>query len=340
MALTGRVSDAELVIMRGNRWFSGLVVAALLAGCQSAPPAGVMRTPESRFAGLVDFPYTPRYHALPWRDGRIRMHYIDEGPRDAPVILCLHGQGQWSWAYHRMIPLFLAAGYRVVAPDFIGFGRSDKLPADTDYEFADHVAWLATFIAEMDLGNDVTAFMFDWGGYFGLRIAAEQPALFDRLVLANTLLPRGNSGGSAFFRKWRAGILARPVFPMAQMVEEGTKTRLDADALAAYDAPFPDERYKTGPRRFPLIVPIDDADTAAPDNKAAWQALAGFDKPVLTIYSRMFAGSASLGPAPIIGHIPGAIGQPHALIDDASFYIVDDAPEELARRTLAFIEAR
>jgi len=203
--------------------WAGALAAVVLTGCAGVTDAApeVLRTPEARFAAIDDFPYPPRY-ATVYRDGTpLRMHYIDAGPRNAPVILCLHGQGQWSYAYRDMLPIFVAAGYRVIAPDFIGFGRSDKLARDADYEFADHVAWLTNFIEDMSLGDDVTAFLFDWGGYFGLRIAGEHPELFGRLVLANTTLPRGDSGGSQFFKRWREGILARPAFPMGDMVAEG-----------------------------------------------------------------------------------------------------------------------
>ena len=318
-------------------------LAAFVSGCSpepvASPPEGVLRTPDARFAELSGFDYAPNYMELPYHGGKIRMHYVDTGSKDAPVILLLHGQGQWSYAYRNMIPIFIAAGYRIVAPDFIGFGRSDKLPNDTDYEFADHVVWLKAFIRGMNFDTDITAFLFDWGGYFGLRIAAEDPDTFDRLVLVNTLLPRGYHGGSEFFKKWRAGILARPEFPMAQMVNEGVVTKLTPEIMAAYDAPFPDESYKAGPRRFPLILPIEDTDTAAPANKAAWEKLANYDKPTLTLYSKMFGESDSLGPKPLIAQIPGTAGQPHALIDKASFYIVDDASQTLAVRTIAFIEA-
>ena len=321
-----------------------LIAATLIAGCgnqpneppSSGPAPGVLRTPDARFENMAGFDYAPLYIDIPYQGSALRMHYVDEGPKDAPVILALHGQGQWSYAYRDMIPIFLAAGYRVVAPDFIGFGRSDKLPNDTDYEFADHVAWLTTFIDQMDFDTEVTAFLFDWGGYFGLKIAADHPEYFDRLVLANTALPKGYNGGSEFFKKWRAGILARPEFPMAQMVNEGVKIPLSDEAMRAYDAPYPDESYKAGPRRFPLILPIEDTDAAAPANKAAWGKLASYDKPTLTLYSKMFAKSDSLGPNPLIEHIPGADGQPHAVID-ASFYIVDDASVELAEKTVEFI---
>ena len=304
-----------------------------------AKPASVLRTPDSHFENLTDFAFKPRYMKLPYQDGAIRMHYLDEGPKDAPVILCLHGQGQWSYAYRHMIPTLVAAGFRVVAPDFIGFGRSDKLPNERDYEFADHVQWLTMFIKEMQFEQEVTAFLFDWGGYFGLRIAAQNPELFDRMVLANTLLPKGKNKGSDFFKKWRQSILARAEFPMGDMVNEGVMTRLAPTVIAAYDAPFPNERYKAGPRRLPSILPVEDSDTAAAANKAAWQQLAAYNKPTMTIFSKMLAQSDDLGPQHLIDHIPGAKGQPHVLISKAGFYIVDDASATLAKWTIDFIRA-
>ena len=331
-------------MMSDGRWLLGAALAALtgLLGCAAPgaePMDGVLRTPDQRFAAIADFPYTPNYLTVPHENGRLRMHYIDEGPRDAPVILAFHSQGQWAYAYRDMIPIFVDAGYRVVVPDFIGFGRSDKLARGEDYEFDDHVTWLTSFIEQMQFDTDVTAFMFDWGGYLGLRVVADHPDFFDRLVLANTGLPRGTSSGTQFFKRWRAGMLARPEVPQGQMVNEGVMNKLTEAEIAAYDAPYLDESYKAAPRRFPMIIPIEDGDKAAPANKAAWDKLAEFDKPVLTIFSRMFATSDSLGPIPLIEQIPGTAGQDHALIDRASFYIVDDASQELAERTLAFIAA-
>ena len=305
-----------------------------------APAPGVLRTPDEQFRNLAGFDYAPHYVYLSDRRDPLRMHYVDEGPRDAAVILALHGQGQWSYAYRTMIPIFVAAGYRVIAPDYIGFGRSDKLPNEIDYEFVDHVRWITAFIKQMDFHTDVTAFLFDWGGFFGLRIAAENPDLFDRLVLANTSVPRGTSGGTEFFKKWRAGMLSRPQFPQGEMVNEGAMIKLSPETITSYDAAYPDESYKSAMRRFPMILPIEDTDTAAPDNKAAWEKLASYDKPVLTLFSRIFAKSDSLGPNALIAHIPGAKGQPHALFDNAGFYILDDASVGLAEHTVAFIQAQ
>jgi haloalkane dehalogenase len=264
----------------------------------------------------------------------LRMHYVDEGPRDGRIVLCLHGQGCWSYMYREMIPLLTAAGLRVIAPDYVGFGRSDKLPREQDYSFQRHVDWLKGFAIALGL-RQVTGFLFDWGGFFGLRMAAEEPELFARLVLLNTQLPKGDAPGRDWFLKWRAEMLALPQFPQGRMVNDGVVRKLAPEVIAAYDAPYPDESYKAGPRRFPMILPVLPEDAAVPANRAAWDKLAGWEKPTLTLFSTAFAGSA-MGPERLLAQLPGCRGQAHALIPDTNFYIVEDAPEELAQRTIEF----
>ncbi len=216
----------------------------------------ILRTPDDRFANLPDYPFVPHYVELPDAEfGQIRMHYLDEGPRDADVVLCLHGQGCWSYMFRKMIPILLAAGLRVIAPDFIGFGRSDKLPNTQDYTFQKHVDWLTIFLQGLRL-REINAYLFDWGGFFGLRIAAEQPDIFQRIALSNTNLPHGDSPGRNWFIKWRAEQFALPKFPQGEMVNDGVRHKLDQATIDAFDAPYPDETYKTGPRRFPMILPI------------------------------------------------------------------------------------
>lgn len=294
----------------------------------------ILRTPDDRFENLYEWPFEPHYLNVPYDARMVRMHYVDGGPKDAAVILCLHGQGTWAYMYRRMIPLFVAAGFRVVAPDYIGFGRSDKLPREEDYSFQAHVDSIVYFLNKMALKN-VTAFMFDWGGFFGLRIAGERPELFDRLVLSNTHLPHGPRGGTDWFIKWREGVLSAPKFPMGDLVNSGTVNKLSTEIIAGYDAPFPDEKYKTGPRRCPMILPISEDDPASPANKKAWQALSAFDKPVLTLFAEMTA-KTSMSPTPLQQHIPGAKGQKHAILPDSSFYIVEDKAAELAQLTIDF----
>ena len=297
-----------------------------------------LRTPDEKFLNLPDYDFAPHYVTVPdERFGALRMHYLDEGARDGHVILLLHGQGCWSYLYRRMIPLLSAAGYRVIAPDYIGFGRSDKLPSTEDYSFQRHIDWLTAFLDHLAL-RDVTAYLFDWGGFFGLRIAAERPEFFGRLVLSNTNLPTGKESGNAWFIKWREEQFAMPRFPQGEMVNAGVVRKLRPKIIAAYDAPYPDESYKTGPRRFPMILPILADDPAAIANARAWEVLSGWQKPVLTLYSASFAGSA-MGPERLQAHLPGARGQDHALLSDANFYIVEDQWRELTRRLLGFASA-
>lgn len=297
-----------------------------------------IRTPEDRFRNLPEYNFAPHYLEIPdQRFGRLRMHYVDEGVPDAPVILLLHGQGSWAYLYRRMIPLLVAGGFRVIAPDYIGFGRSDKLPATDDYTFQKHIDWLRSFLDAMGF-REVTAFLFDWGGYFALRIAAERPEFFGHLVLSNTMLPTGQGTGRDWFIKWREQQFAMPRFPQGEMVNDGVVKKLAPDIIAAFDAPYPDESYKTGPRRFPMILPIMPDDPAAIANSKAWEVLAGWQKPVLTLFTAAFAGSV-IGPERLIAHLPGARGQPHALLKEANFYITEDQPEELARRIAGFAGA-
>ncbi len=296
----------------------------------------VLRTPDERFENLLEYAFDPHYMELPDHDfGSLRLHYVDEGPQDGAIILLLHGQGCWSYIFRHMIPVLAAAGYRVIAPDFIGFGRSDKLPATDDYTFEKHVGWLKSFFMAMDF-EDITAYFFDWGGYFGLRIAAECPHFFAKIALSNTQLPTGNASGREWFINWRTEQLALPKFPQGEMVNSGTKKRLSPETIAAFDAPYVDETYKAGPRRCPMILPISPDMDSVPENLAAWKLLADWKKPVLTLFTADFNGTA-MGPEKLLHHIPGAQGQAHELFKDVGFYIVEDKPLELAQHLLKFV---
>lgn len=300
----------------------------------------IIRTPDERFENLPGFAFEPHYLEIPDAQyGSLRMHYLDERPggkesTETGTILLLHSQGCWTYIYRKMIPILSSAGYRVIAPDYIGFGRSDKLPDAEDYTFNKHVDWLKFFMRSLGLAG-VTAYMFDWGGFFGLRIAGEQPEFFDRIVLSNTNLPTGRTPGTEWFLNWRTEQFAMPKFPQGEMVNAGVYRKLSPEIIEAFDAPYIDESYKTGPRRFPMILPVTDDSPAIPANTAAWDRLAEWEKPVLTIYSAQFKGTA-MGPERVLSHIPGTRDQDHALLDEASFYIVEDQPEELARRILRF----
>lgn len=291
-----------------------------------------LRTPDSRFDNLPDFPYAPRYHTL--REG-LRLHYVDEGPRDAPVILMLHGEPSWSFLYRKMIPVFTAAGLRAVAPDLVGFGRSDKPPRRADYSYQRHVDWLREWMEALDLRR-MTLICQDWGSLLGLRLAAEHEARFDRIVVANGFLPTGERRANRAFRLWRAFAMYSPWFPIGRIVNAGCADKLSPAEIAAYDAPFPSSQYKAGARVFPRLVPITPDDPAAPANRAAWQALGQWRKPFLTLFG---AGDPILGraDAPLQEHIPGAKDQPHARLRGGHF-VQEDQGAEIARRVVAWMK--
>jgi haloalkane dehalogenase len=297
----------------------------------------VLRTPDDRFAGIADFPFAPHYAEVTDKDTgtKLRLHYIDEGPRDAAPVLLMHGEPSWSYLYRKFVPPLVAAGHRVVAPDLIGFGKSDK-PADrNDYTYERHVQWMSDWLTDLDL-KDITLFCQDWGGLIGLRLVAAFPNRFARLVIANTGLPIG-TGWSEGFNAWLAFSQRVPEFPVGFIINGGSTRDLTAAEVAAYDAPFPDESYKEGARQFPTLVPITPEHASVAENKAAWEVLSRFDKPVLTCFSDKDAVTAG-GEKVIIERIPGAKGQPHTIIKGGGHFLQEDAPEELAALINSFIK--
>lgn len=290
----------------------------------------ILRTPEDRFNNLPDYPFAPRYRML----GELRMHYVDEGPRDAPVVLMLHGEPTWSYLYRKMIPPVVVAGYRVIAPDLIGFGKSDKLPQMSDYSYAKHVGWITQFLEQLDL-RDITLFCQDWGSLIGLRVAAEQSPRFARIMVSNGFLPAAQQGASAGFKIWRAFARYSPIFPIGRIVSSGCVVKLSREEIAAYDAPYPSDAYKAGTRAFPRLVPTEENDPAVPADRAAWDVLGRWDKPFLCVFGK---NDPILGRAdqPLIAHVPGAKGQPHDRIWGGHFVQEDRGPE-LAQRLLDFI---
>jgi haloalkane dehalogenase len=291
----------------------------------------ILRTPDDRFAALPGFPYAPRYAEL----GELRMHYIDEGPRDGAVVLCLHGEPSWSYLYRKMIPPLVGAGLRVVAPDLVGFGRSDKPASRDDYTFQRHVDWMAGFLDAIDL-RDVTLFCQDWGGLIGLRLVAEDPGRFARVVASNTFLPTGDRPAPPAFLSWRAFSQTVPEFPVGKIVAAGCARSVAPEVIAAYEAPFPDERYKAGARQFPALVPASPDDPASAPNRAAWEHLRAYTRPFLTVFgdSDPITRGADRH---LQAAIPGAAGQPHATIARGGHFIQEDAGEELAEIVAAFI---
>ena len=297
----------------------------------------VLRTPDDRFAGIADYPFAPHYAEVTDKatGTKLRLHYIDEGPRDAAPVLLMHGEPSWSYLYRKFVGPLVAAGHRVVAPDLIGFGKSDK-PADrNDYTYERHVQWMSDWLVGLDLRN-ITLFCQDWGGLIGLRLVAAFPDRFARLVIGNTGLPVG-TGWSEGFKAWLEFSQRVPEFPVGVIVNGGTTRDLTAAEIAAYDAPFPDESYKEGARQFPTLVPITPEHASVAENKAAWEVLGRFDKPVLTCFSDKDAVTAG-GEKVIIERIPGAKGQPHTIIKGGGHFLQEDAPEELAALINSFIK--
>jgi haloalkane dehalogenase len=295
----------------------------------------ILRTPSSRFAACKDFPFEPHYVEVGGSVGRLlRMHYVDEGPREAAPILMLHGEPTWSYLYRHMIPPCVAAGHRVIAPDLIGFGRSDKPSSIGDYSYARHVAWVRDLIELLDL-REITLVCQDWGSLIGLRLAAEHEQRFARIVLANGMLPTGEQRTPAALEAWLAFARYSPYFPISTIVRAGTKRALDEDELRAYDAPFPSRAYKAGARALPTLVPTHPDDPASPANRAAWQVLERWDKPFLTVFSDGDPITRG-GDRYVQKRVPGAAGLAHEIVSGGHF-IQEDAPEQLVAATLKLI---
>jgi haloalkane dehalogenase len=291
----------------------------------------LLRTPDDRFANLPGYAYEPHYVDL---DG-VRVHYVDEGPRSAAPVLLLHGEPSWSFLYRKMIPGLVDAGHRVVAPDLVGFGRSDKPAQREDYTYARHVAWMAGVLAALDL-QDTTLFCQDWGGLLGLRLVAEHPERFARVVAANTGLPTGDEKVSEAFLAWQAFSQKTEVLPVGRIIQTGCARSVAPEVVAAYEAPFPEERYKAGARQFPLLVPTRPDDPASEANRAAWRSLERFDKPFLTAFSDSDPVTKGAD-RPMLKRIPGAAGQPHVTIERAGHFLQEDTGEELGRLVAGFI---
>jgi haloalkane dehalogenase len=285
-------------------------------------PMKVLRTPDSAFAGIDDFPFAPNYLEITDPDDgtRLRVHYLDEGPRDAPVVLMMHGEPSWCYLYRKMIAPVVAAGFRVVAPDLIGFGKSDKPATKTDYSYARHVGWMRQWIEALDLTR-MTLACQDWGSLIGLRLVAEMPDRFAGVVLSNGGLPEGGTPPRAF-AIWRAFSKWSPVFPIGRIVNAGAKRALSPAEIAAYDAPFPDSSYKAGTRIFPSFVPFEN-NVAVPDQKRAWQVFEQWNKPFLCCFSDGDPVTRG-GEARFIGRVPGTKGQPHCTLKGGHFIQEND----------------
>jgi len=294
---------------------------------------GVLRTPDECFDGIADFPYKPRYVEV---DG-YRIHYVDEGPRDAAPILLMHGEPSWCYLYRKMIGHLVEAGHRCVAPDLVGFGRSDKLARRADYSYQFHVDVMNDFVGAMDL-KGVTLFGQDWGGLIGLRVLVDNLDRFSRLVVANTGLPTGDQKASDGFLRWLNYSQTVENFHAGGIVKGGCKTPMRAETIAAYDAPFPSDAYKEGARQFPMLVPITPDNPASEANRRAWDVLRQWNGKALTLFSDQDAVTAG-GEKPFQKLLPGAQGQPHAIIEGAGHFLQEDKAGELASRTIDWLKA-
>lgn len=290
-----------------------------------------LRTPDDRFTNLPDYSFAPNYVDVDDQDGGVlRVHYLDEGLDAAAPILLMHGEPSWSFLYRKMIPLLVAAGHRVIAPDLVGFGKSDKPSERTDYTYERHVAWMqAAVIDHLDLQH-ATFFGQDWGGLVGLRLVAENPDRFDRVVIGNTGLPTGEHPATAAFMAWQKFSQTTPVFDIGFLLQSATITELSDAEVAAYNAPFPDDTFKAGARVFPTLVPTSPEDPAATANRAAWEVFMKWHKPFITCFSDRDPVTAG-GDKPFLKLVPGAQRQPHTTIANAHHFFQEDAPTELAQ---------
>lgn len=301
-----------------------------------------VRTPEERFHALPGYPFAPHYVEV---EG-LRLHYVDEGPRDGQVVLLLHGEPSWSYLYRKMIPPLAEAGYRVIAPDLVGFGKSDKLRRQCDYTYKMHVDTMRAFVDALDL-NEITLFCQDWGGLIGLWVAIDSPHRFARIVASNTGLP-GKAPRGEFqpvtprrekktpwygFAMWFLLSQAVPDLQIGRVIQMGARSKLPPEIVAAYDAPFPSRRYKAGARKFPRLVMSEWAE-----NGRRWERYAAWEKPFLTLFASSDAITRGIDRA-FQRVIPGAQGQPHEIIRGAGHFIQEDQGEELAQRVIAFIRS-
>ncbi len=296
----------------------------------------ILRTPEERFAHLPDFDWQPAYFEITdGRNERLRIASVEAGPATGPVVLLMHGEPSWSFLYRFMIKRLAEGGCRVVAPDLIGFGRSDKPADQDDYTYARHVEWMGLWLEASGL-RDITLFCQDWGGLIGLRLVAAFPDRFARVVTANTFLPTGDHPPGEAFQAWKDFSQQVPVFPAGNIVQRATVRTLTNAEVEAYDAPYPDESHKAGARKFPLLVPVTAEDPEAAANREAWEVLAQWRKPWLTLFSDQ--DPITRGADRLFQKlVPGCSNQPHEVMQGGGHFLQEDVGVELAERMLAWM---
>lgn len=291
----------------------------------------ILRTPESRFENLKDFNFEPNYLELGHKSESMRMHYLDENKDSNDVVLLLHGEPTWCYLYRHIIPILTKAGKRVIAPDLIGFGKSDKLTNKEDYTYASHIMWVSQLFDHLQLDN-IILFAQDWGGLIGLRILAENPEKFSGLVVSNSGLPIG-SGASEGFKQWLNYSQTVEDFNAGKIVYQGSLKALDNYEIDAYNAPFPDDSFKVAARVFPTIVPITKEHAEVEENIKAWEVLKKFDRPTVAIFGEHDASFRG-GDKYIIEKIAGAKGMNHQRIN-AGHFSQENQPELIADTILS-----
>jgi haloalkane dehalogenase len=296
-----------------------------------------LQTPDTCFVDLKDYPFQPNYAEVNDAEGNtLRVHYLDEGPKNSEPILLLHGEPSWSYLYRHMVPRLVEEGHRVVVPDLVGFGKSDKPVEQTDYSYARHVEWMRELIFDHLNLTAITFFGQDWGGLIGLRLVALDPGRYARVVIGNTGLPTGKGEATEAFLAWQKFSQTTPEFPVGNLINSACVRDLTFEEIKAYDAPFPDDRYKAGARIFPSLVPTSLNDSASADNIAAWEILSEFTRPFLIAFSDSDPVTKG-GDAPFHAKVPGAQGQNHVTIEAAGHFFQEDKGEELARLINEFI---
>jgi haloalkane dehalogenase len=292
----------------------------------------VLRTAEQRFADLPGFSYEPRYADV----GGLRLAYVESGPPSGPPVLLLHGEPSWSFLYRKVIPVLAAAGLRAIAPDLVGFGRSDKPAEIADHSYARHVEWIRALAFDALGLSGVTLVGQDWGGLIGLRLVAEHPGRFARVVAANTGLPTGDQPMPDVWLRFREVVRTAPALSVSRLVQSGCQTALPPGVLAAYDAPFPDPAHAAAVRAMPELVPATPDNPASAANRAAWRQLATWDKPFLVAFSDRDPITGAMAPVLERG-VPGAAGRQHPVLAGAGHFLQEDAGEELGAIVAAFV---
>jgi haloalkane dehalogenase len=301
------------------------------------PTMQKLRTADEHFAELPEFPYAPEYSEVSDQDGgTLRMAWVEDGPTDADPVLMLHGEPSWSFLYRRMMPIIAAAGYRVICPDLVGFGRSDKPTRVEDHTYARHVEWMRALVFDaLDL-RQVTMVGQDWGGLIGLRLAAENPDRVARIVVANTGLPTGDLPMPEIWWKFREAIQGVPEIQVGRFVEAGCRRPMSDEVRAGYDAPFPDETYKVAARAMPGLIPTSPDDPASEPNRNAWKALCDSTTPMLVAFSDSDPITGAMAPI-FASQMRGAQGIDHPVIANAGHFLQEDAGEDLAAAIARFL---